>query len=574
MNIFIHFRDILFNDIISIYPKIIERHDINIEFPKNTKYGDLSSNIAMVIAKIIKSNPKEVAIKILDVIGKNDCIDNVTIAGVGFLNIKVKQSFWHFFLKQLIYSGSSYPLINVGNNERVNIEFVSANPTGPLHLGHSKGAIFGDAISNLLSKCGYNVTKEFYINDAGNQIKNLVKSLKIRYKQLIGEVVELDQDSYHGEYIVDLAKQLHIEYHESNLNILDDEDLLNAFVIKKILTIIKIELHSLGVFHDIFISENQLIKENKVNCCIDLLNSKGLLYQGVLDKPKGDLSNNWQAKKQTLFKSTSYGDDTDRVIIKSNGEYTYFASDVAYHLDKIKRGFSKMVLLLGADHVGYKKRLVSCVDALSDNKAKLNIKICQLVKLSRDGKSIKMSKRSGNFIALKSVLEMIGKDALRFAILSKSSDTMLEIDITKLKQQTKDNPLFYVQYASARANSILRRAKEDMGIDIDNIIKGEIDLSLLNSDYDVSLIKQLALYPKILTSCLNTLDPHTVTYYLYNVASIFHQVWSKGIKEEDIKFIIISDIALTRARVLLAYSILLVITSGLKILGIKAVKEM
>ncbi len=572
MNIFTHFRNIIFNDIESVFPKAIESDDVKIEFPNNPEYGDLSSNISMIIAKKIKANPKEIAEKISKIISKNEYIDEVTIAGVGFLNIKIKKSFWYLFLKQLIHSGHDYPKINIGNNEKVNVEFVSANPTGPLHLGHAKGAVFGDVIANLLSKCGYNVTKEFYINDAGNQINNLTKTLKIRFKQLLGEKIELEENCYPGEYLIELAKNLREELGD-NINKLDDENFLNDFAVKKILEIIKNDLDRLGVFHDNFISEKQLIIQNKVNHCIDFLKEKNLLYQGTLEKPKGESSDDWEPQEQTLFRSTNYGDDIDRAVVKSDGKYTYFASDIAYHLDKIERGFNNMILLLGADHIGYKKRLVSSVDALSDGKAKLDVKICQLVKLLRDGNPIKMSKRSGNFISLEEILDEIGKDALRFAILSKNSDTVLEIDVEKLKQQTKDNPVFYVQYASARANSILRRAKE-MGIEIENIIEKDIDLSFLDSEYDFHLIKMLALYPKILTSCLNTLDPHKITYYLYDLACRFHQIWSKGTKEENIKFITEDNIELTKARVFLVYAVTLVLTSGLKILGIKAVEQM
>lgn len=572
MNIFAHFRNIIFNDIEFIYPNIIRSDDVKIEFPNNPEYGDLSSNISMILAKKTNANPKEIAEKISDAISKNEYVDEVTIAGAGFLNIKVKKSFWYLFLKQLIRSGYDYPKINIGNEEKVNIEFVSANPTGPLHLGHAKGAVFGDVIANLLSKCGYNVTKEFYINDAGNQINNLTKSLKIRYKQLLGEKIELDENCYPGEYLIELAKNLHEEFGD-DINKINDENFLNNLATEKILKIIKNDLHRLGIYHDNFVSEKQLILQNKVGHCIDFLKEKNLLYQGMLEKPKGESSDDWEPKEQTLFRSTNYGDDIDRAVVKSDGQYTYFASDIAYHLDKIERGFNNMVLLLGADHIGYKKRLVSSVDALSDGKAKLDVKICQLVKLLRDGKPIKMSKRSGNFISLEEILDEIGKDALRFAILSKNSDTVLEIDVEKLKQQTKDNPVFYVQYASARANSILKRAKE-MGIEIENAIKNEIDLSFLDSEYDFNLIKMLALYPKILTSCLNTLDPHKITYYLYDLACKFHQIWSKGTKEENIKFIIEDNVELTKARVSLAYAVALVLRSGLKILGIKAVKQM
>ena len=574
MNIFIYFRDILFKDIENIYSKVLVSDDIKIEFPKNSEYGDISSNVAIIIAKKLKINPKNVAEKLLPQICQNQYILEGSIAKVGLLNFRLKKEFWHLFLKKLINNNGDYPKINIGNNEAVNIEFVSANPTGPLHLGHAKGAIFGDVIANILSKCGFKVTKEFYINDAGNQINNLANSLETRFRQLSEEKKELDKNCYPGEYIIELAKILETQ-HNDTVNKLSDQEkkvFFKNFATKEILKIIKKDLKQLKVHHDKSVSEKSLIEQNKVKYCINFLKNKNLLYKGVLDKPKGEKNNEWKLEQQTLFKSTNFGDDIDRAIIKSNGEYTYFASDIAYHFDKIGRGFSNMILLLGADHIGYKKRLESSVNALSGGNAKLTIKICQLVKLSKDGRQVKMSKRSGNFISLAEVLDDIGSDSLRFAILSKSADTVLEIDIEKLKEQTKDNPIFYVQYASARVNSILRKA-EDLGLYINDIITKDIDLSYLDSKYDLELIKVLALYPKILISCLSTLDPHKISYYLYDLACTFHQIWSKNTKKQNIKFIIKDDIKLTKSRIYLVYAVKNVLISGLKILGIKAIQK-
>lgn len=575
MNIFLYFKNLIHSAVESTYPKILNDHEIKVEYPKNEGHGDLSSNVSIIIAKKKKLNPRNIAKELSSILLANECISEISIEGAGFLNFRIKQNFWHQFLKKLVYLGHNYPKIDIGDGEKVNIEFVSANPTGPLHLGHAKGAIFGDVISNLLSKCGYNVTREFYINDAGNQVKTLTRSLEIRYKQLLGETIELDKDCYPGEYLIDMAAILKNEFKNKldNLKNNDREEFLKNFAVERILKIIKNDLSKLGVIHNCFVSEKKLIEQNKVESCIDFLKEKKLLYKGVLDKPKSEESNDWEAKEQILFQSTKFGDDMDRAVIKSNGEYTYFASDIAYHLDKIERGFNNMILLLGADHIGYKKRLTSVVDALGDGKAKLNIKVCQLVKLLRNGEQVKMSKRSGNFISLEKVIDEIGSDALRFAILSKSSDTLLEIDVEKLKQQNKDNPIFYVQYASARAGSILRKAI-NIGVDIDNMLDKDIDLTPLKSEYDISLIKILALYPKIITSCLNNLDPHKITYYLYDLACIFHQIWSKGTKEENIKFIVENDINLTKARIFLAHSVKLVITSGLQVLGIKALEKM
>ena len=576
MNIFIYFRDVLFCSAQKTYCEVLNRNDVKIEFPRNPRYGDVSSNIALVIAKKLKIDPIVVAEKLSSQFYNNKYILKLSVEGTGFLNLTLKREFWYFFLKSLIKEGMNYPKINIGNSNRVNVEFVSANPTGALHLGHAKGAIFGDVIANLLSKCGFAVTKEFYINDAGKQVDYLVRSLEIRFKQLSGEKIELDQSCYPGEEIITLAKVLKDQYQNkfTSLDEIKKEICLKDFATTEMLNIIKKNLRSLRVYHHNFISEKSLIQKNKVQYCIDFLKSKNLLYKGMLEKPKSrERSNNWEIKEHILFKSTKFGDDIDRVVVKSNGDYTYFAFDIAYHFDKIKRGFNNIVLLLGADHIGYKKRLQSSVSALSDGNAKCTVKICQLVKLLNNGIQTRMSKRSGNFIRLSEVLDEIGSDALRFAILSKSLDTVLEIDINKLQDQTKDNPIFYVQYASARANSILNKAK-CLGLDISDIIKTDVDLSRLDTKYDLELIKLLALYPKVLISCLHNLEPHQISYYLYNLACKFHQIWSKGTKEQNIKFIVDNDIKLTKSRIVLVYAIKSVIVSGLKLLGIEAVKQM
>lgn len=576
MDIFVYFRSVLLHIVNDTYPGVLNESDVKIEYPRNPIYGDISSNVAIVIAKKLKIKPIIIAKNLSSYLTNNEYILKLSVEGIGFLNLKLKKKFWHFFLKSLVKEGSKYPTISIGNHSKVNVEFVSANPTGSLHLGHAKGGIFGDVIANLLSKCGFDVTKEFYINDAGKQIDYLVRSLEIRFRQLSGEKIQLDKNCYPGEEIIKLAKILR-DKHQNILSSLDKvkrKMFLKDFATTEMLNVIKKDLHNLGIYHHKFVSEKSLIQQKIVHYCIDFLKSKNLLYRGILEKPKNkDKNNNWKIEKHTIFKSTSFGDDTDRVIIKSNGEYTYFASDIAYHFDKIKRGFNNIILLLGADHIGYKKRLQSSVTALSDGHAKCTVKICQLVKLLDNGIQSKISKRLGNIIRLSEVLNDIGRDALRFAILSKSLDTVLEIDVSKLQEQTKDNPIFYVQYASARANSILNRAKH-LGLCIDNIIATDIDVSHLDTEYDLELIKTLALYPKILMSCLHSLEPHQIPYYLYNLACKFHQIWSKGTKIQNIRFIIEDDIKLTKSRILLVYAIKSVIVSGLKILGIQAVEQM
>ena len=574
MNIFSHFSNLLFKYINNIYPKVLIVSDVKVEFPKNRIYGDLSSNVAMVVAKKLKIAPIVVAKNLLTQIRNNDYIAEVSLAGAGFINLKVKNKFWHLFLKNLIIEGYNYPKMNIGNNKKISIEFVSPNPTGPLHLGHARGAILGDVISNLLTKLGFQVTKECYINDAGKQISNLVDSLLARLNQLSGKKSQLNEKSYLGKYVIDLAKSLKEQYdtRDYDSNDIRGKKILENLAIAEIMKVIKRDLRRLKVFHDKFVSEKSLIKNNKITKCINLLKTKGLLYKGKLDKPKGIADDYWESQTNILFKSSKFGDDIDRTIIKSDGTYTYFATDIAYHLDKIERGFDSIILLLGADHVGYKKRLESSVKALSNGKIKLVIKICQLVKIVQDGTQVKMSKRSGDFISLEKVLNIIGRDALRFSLLYKNADTLLHIDMKKLKDQTKDNAIFYIQYASARANSIIKKAMS-FGINTSSIDIENTDLSYLTTEYDLSLIKILALYPKVLYSCISNLDVHKITSYLYETSCIFHQIWSKGTKEENIRFIIKENLALTKSRILLVSAINYVLTSGLKILGIEALKK-
>jgi arginyl-tRNA synthetase len=574
MNIFTYFKKFIFSTLEEKYPDVLQMDHINFEYPKNHEYGDLSTNVAMVVGKKLNTSPVGVAKELIPYLDKHKFVEKVSIAEPGFINIKLQKSFWSFFLSEVLKLGKKYTELKIGNGEKVNIEFVSANPTGPLHIGHAKGAVFGDVIANLLSKCGYDVTKEFYINDAGNQIAKLAESLNIRYMQQLGEKVKLTEGCYRGKYLVDVAKKLYEKFgdHLNRFDPDEKEELLKNFAIDEMLNLIKADLKELGVHHDVFISEKELIKDYKVESVIDFLQSKDLLYKGVLEKPKGESTENWDPKEQLLFKSKSFGDDSDRAIVKSDGTYTYFASDIAYHFDKFERGYKNMILLLGADHSGYKKRLTSAVKALSDGETELNIKLCQLVRLLRDGKSFKMSKRAGNFVTLKEVLDEMGKDALRFAILTKSSDVMLDIDMEKFTQQTKDNPIFYVQYASARANSIFRKAKE-MEIEQKQLDAKKVNLSLLNTEHDIALMKFLALFPKMLESCVRTLDPHKMTYYLYDLACTFHQIWSNG-KNKNVKFVDKENIELTKARLLLVQVVILVIQEGLQILGIKAVESM
>lgn len=578
MNIFVFFKKVIHSIIIEKYPKETEITDVRLEYPNVSKYGDMSSNIAILLANKVSIKPQLVAEEICIKLRENQFIKNAEGTKSGFINLTLEHEFWAIFLNDLLSQGNDYPTFPRQDNSKINVEFVSANPTGPLHIGHAKSAVIGDVIVNLLTKYGYNVTKEYYINDAGRQISKLIKSVDIRYRQLLGETIDLTDECYPGEYLIDVATKLLEKCHpalqaacKSKYN-----QIVETHAVSEILKLIKEDLKRLGVIHDEYISEREIMSTGNINNLIKFLREQNLVYEGILDRPKGGggtKTGEWEQKKQLIFKATRFNDDSDRVILKSDGTHTYFATDMVYHLNKIERGFRKMILFLGADHVGYEKRIKSAVEALSKGEATLEVKICQLVTLKKDGKTVKMSKRSGNFISLKELLDEVGMDALRFGMLQKSADTVMEFDIERLQQQNKDNPIFYVQYASARSHSIMRKA-EDTGILTHKKHYDIAVLKLLVAEHEVSLIKQLALYPRIIESCVKTLDPHKITYYLYDLASLFHQSWNIGNIYDGSKFLVKENKPLTQARLALIKSVSLVLRSGLELLGIKALKEM
>ena len=403
MNIFSHIRNIILKIIKNIYPEITSIKNLTLEFPKNSFYGDLSTNAAIILSKLTSQQPRFIADQISEVLKKYDFIKNVEIAGPGFINIILKKEFWYKFLKEVLKSQENYSKLNVGHGKKVNIEFVSANPTGPLHLGHVRGAIYGDALARLLTAAGFNVTKEYYTNDSGRQIDLLANSLFIRYQQELGEKIDMPKGVYPGNYLKNMAKELHKEYEKNILEYNDKKrkNFLKKYAVDKIMTTIKADLASINVVHDIFVSEQQLLNDGKVESAIKKLTKKGFTYKGILDAPKGKTPEDWEPVEQLLFKSTEFGDDVDRPIQRSDGTYTYFSTDIAYHKDKIDRGFNEMVLLLGADHEGYIKRMKAVVNALSDGKASIDVKISQMVNLLKEGKVVKMSKRSGNFVTLR-----------------------------------------------------------------------------------------------------------------------------------------------------------------------------
>lgn len=535
-----------------------------VEPPNNKTYGDVYTNVAMVLAKYEKKNP----IKIAEILAKEfalfDIVSKVNVASPGFINIHLKNEIWYGILEHINECKADFGNLNIGDNQPINIEFVSANPTGPLHIGHARGCVFGDVLANLLKKVGYEVTREYYVNDAGAQIDTLVRSVFLRYKEALGEKISIDEGLYPGEYLKLVGDKLVEKYGKELLN-KQNFQIIRDFTMNYILQIIKEDLSLLKVNHNVFTSEDEIQKSGKIEQSIKILSDKGLIYEGYLNKPKGKESENWITRKQMLFRSTQFGDDIDRALKKEDGTWTYFASDIAYHYDKISRGFNYMVVELGSDHGGYVKRLKAIVCALSDGKAKIEVKLHNIVNFLENGKSVKMSKRSGNFLTAKDVVEEVGSDITRFIMLTRKNDMVIDFDFAKVKEQSKDNPVFYVQYAHARAHSLMRNAPT---------VLPKVDLSLLKCDEEIFLIKTLAKWPEVVEISARLCEPHRITFYLLEIAEAFHALWGYGKNNLNMRFIIENDLHLTAARIFLVQAVANVIASGFAVLNITPLKEM
>ncbi len=559
-------------------PQGLSFEAITMEPPRDASHGDVATNAAMVLAKPAKANPRELAAIISERIKTLPVVSNVEVAGPGFINLKLNNDIWYQVVQEILNEGLGYGSSQIGKNEKVNIEYVSANPTGPMHIGHARGAVYGDALALLLIKAGFNVTKEYYINDAGAQIDVLARSAFLRYREALGENIgDIPAGLYPGEYLKVVGESLANEFGNSFLH-LDEKEWLSKvrqFSVDSMLAVIKNDLADLGIVHDVFTSERSIQESGKIESTLKLLDEKGLLYRGVLEPPKGKKPDDWEPREQTLFRSTAYGDDVDRALMKSNGTYTYFAPDIAYHLDKIQRGFNRMVLVLGADHSGYIKRMKAAIGALSDNKAELDIKISQLVNFLEDGKPMKMSKRAGTFTTVRDVINEVGKDVIRFIMMTRKNDAVLDFDLKLVKEQSKDNPVFYVQYAHARAKSVYRNAVEDAPEAITILKKNNIDiLKRITSEEELALIKVMAAWPRIVETAAIANEPHRIAFYLQELAAEFHALWNKGKDNAILRFIIKEDAELTAARLAMLDAMTKVIASGLQIFNIEAVGEM
>lgn len=544
---------------------------IIVEIPKDEKHGDLATNAAMILASSLKKLPRELAQTIIEYLKNLEEIDEISIAGPGFINIKLRDEFWLEQLKYIVKSGLTYGKNNLGNNLAINVEYVSANPTGPMHIGHCRGAVVGDVIANLLEFVGYKVTKEYYVNDAGGQIDILAHSVILRYRQALGEEIKtIPQGLYPGEYLIDLGRKLVTKYGDSLLHDPRKIDIVKDFAVKEMLKLIKADLALLNIKHDIFFSEKELHKhEGKaIKDTIADLTLKGYIYKGRLEAPKGHKLEDWEDREQILFKSSCVGDDQDRALIKADGSYTYFAADLAYFRDKFKRGFKQMIYILGADHSGYIKRLQAVSQAIAGDKNYVTILLCQLVKLLRDDEPVKMSKRAGSFITLNDVVSEVGCDPVRFMMIFRKNNAPLDFDFAKVTEQTKDNPLFYVQYAVARCYSVFKQLQENFNLTIEDATIDHIHL--LKDSSEITLIKKLAFFPQIIHSAASLKEPHRLAYYLYELASMFHAQWSKGNEDTSLRFIQKNDKKSTLAKIALLRGICNILTVGLQIIKVDA----
>ena len=554
-----------------------------VEPPRDATHGDMATNAAMVLAKDAKKKPRELAELIADKLRADDLIEKVDVAGPGFINLTLKPAVWADALCAAIETGGNYGR-GAATGQPVNVEYVSANPTGPMHVGHCRGAVFGDALANLLDFAGQKVTREYYINDAGAQVDVLARSAYLRYREALGETITIPEGLYPGDYLKPVGQALAAEYGAS-LNQKPEQDWLpvvRAKAIDMMMAAIREDLAALNVVHDVFFSERALVAgpSDEVAATILALRAEDKIYEGRLPPPKGAPIEDWEDREQTLFRATAFGDDVDRPLMKSDGSYTYFASDIAYHRSKFDRGFREMIDVWGADHGGYIKRMQAAVKAVTGGAGELDVKIVQLVRLLRAGEPVKMSKRSGDFVTLREVVDEVGKDAVRFMMLYRKNDAVLDFDLAKVIEQSRDNPVFYVQYGHARARSIFRNARETVpDLPVDDAARAvwltQAPLGLLTDESELALMKKIGAYPRLIESAAGAHEPHRIAFYLYELASEFHALWTKGGKDSPhLRFIIQSDPKLTAARLALVQGVATVLNSGLSLLGVGAPEEM
>jgi len=556
-------------------PAGLETAAVTVEPPRDAAHGDMATNAAMVLAKPAGKKPREIAEILAARLAADPRITAAEVAGPGFLNLRIAPAEWQSVLRAALNEGSDYGRSAMGKGKRVNVEFVSANPTGPMHVGHTRGAVFGDALSSLLDFAGYDVTREYYINDGGAQVDVLARSAYERYREANGLEPEIREGLYPGDYLIPVGEELKAKYGASLLDKPESDWLVEVrdFAIDRMMAMIREDLALLNVHMDVFSSEKALYGTGKIEAAIDRLRAAGLIYEGVLEPPKGKTPEDWEPREQTLFRSTAHGDDVDRPVKKSDGSWTYFAPDIAYHWDKIDRGFDQLIDVFGADHGGYVKRMTAAVSALSDGRVPLDVKLIQLVKLFKNGEPFKMSKRAGTFVTLRDVVEQAGVEVTRFHMLTRKNDAPLDFDFDKVLEQSKDNPVWYVQYASARINSVLSKAAE-AGVATDDAALAGADLALLSHPAELEMARKVAEWPRSVEIAARANEPHRIAFYLYDIASELHSLWNRGNDEPSLRFLQDGDPAATSAKIALARAVGVVISAGLGILGVTPAKEM
>lgn len=583
MNLYQYFRDQIVRIVEDLaasgeLPGPLDTARVAVEPPRQTGHGDITTNAAMVLSKPTGLKPHDLAAVLAGRLKGIEAVMETEIAGPGFINLSLEPAFWHRQLKEIVETGPAYGDSEMGRGESVNVEYVSANPTGPLHVAHARGAVVGDALASLLEKAGYNVTREYYVNDAGAQVDALARSAYLRYREALGEEIkDIPEGFYPGEYLIPVGEALAKRDGDQWRDVDEDAWLpaIRSFAVAMMMDGVREDLASLGVEPGVFTSESVLVEKGTVDAVIKHLEDKGLIYTGVLEPPKGKAPDDWEPRPQKLFKSSEFGDELDRPVKKSDGSWTYFATDMAYHLDKFQRGFKTMIDVWGADHGGYVKRMKAAVEAVTDGDGVLEVKLCQMVHLKKGGKPVRMSKRAGTFVTLRYLINEVGRDVVRFMMLTRKNDSQMEFDLEKALEQSRDNPVFYVHYAHARCRSVMRNAAEQLG---DKKIAPEAlagaDLGLLTDTAELGVIKVMAAWPRMVENAAEVHEPHRVAYYLNDLATLFHALWNKGNDDARLRFFQSDNEGLTLARLALVQGVATVIASGLQVFGVSPVEEL
>ncbi len=563
-----------------ILPGDLKTASFVVEPPREAAHGDLATNAAMVLAKPARMNPKELAAQIANKLAQSGDVARAEVAGPGFINLTLRPEFWPAVLQAVLQQGKDYGRSNIGGGEPVNVEYVSANPTGPIHVGHTRGAVFGDSLANLLDFAGYKAAREYYINDGGGQVDVLARSAYLRYREALGEDIgQIPEGLYPGDYLKPVGEALAKEYGKRLLRMKEAAWLpkVRVLAVSMMMDRIREDLAALGIEHEVLFSERSLSEgdTDEVRETIEDLRAKGLVYVGRLDPPKGKMPEDWEDREQTLFRSTEFGDDVDRALLKSDGSYTYFAPDIAYHRNKYRRGFKHMIIVLGADHGGYVKRLSAAVKALSGGEADIDVKLCQIVRLFKGGQPYKMSKRAGSFITARDLADEVGPGPVRFMMLYRKNDAQLDFDLEKVVEQSNDNPVFYVQYAHARVCSVISKAQEGFpGLNLESSSLACAKLNLLRDEAELALIKKIAQFPRMVEGAAQAHEPHRIAFYAHDLAAVFHSLWTRGKESPQLRFMVEGSWDMTEARLALITAMAHVLRSCLDLLGVEAISEM